>query len=835
MTGIAASEWLGPQGPKVRFVLVTAPLLPAVLCVLAARMRPRPWTLTTALAALGLLVGLARHQVLHWQPRHHVCHVLPSEPLLTRIVGTIVTTPMQRAPAKLNQFLPFEPAARTQFVLAADEVRTGEAIRPIVGNVRVTVEADNLGLRLGQRVQLTGRLHRPRGPQNPGELDWARWYRHQGLDAGMIVENAVHVVTLATVRGSWLNLVAGLRDQAHSLLFEPQAGLATEESLRLLDVMVLGQRSAADRQLNEAFLRAGGMHFLAVSGFHVGILAAAAWWLVRHILRRGRTAAASAMLLVSVVYAVLAESNAPILRAAMFVGMLAAGIILRRPTSVVNGLALAAIGVLMVNPHELFRAGFQLSFVQVVGLVTVVPAVMERLGHGAAATEALTVRQLVADKLKGWLGGLLVVCVCAWLVSLPLTAWHFGRIAPWGWLGTFLLSPLVALTIVLSLLTVLGNAAPEPLSACLGTALHWTTAALLRWVGLFENLPAAVVVRSAPPLWLVLATYGVMLAWTARRADRPTTLSAVVERRDKPLVAQRTILAVCAGALLFLAWVGWLVLPSGGRGSGHTIHVLAVGNGAAILAAGPDGRAVLCDVGTDTNSDVGETVANAARELGIRRLDAVLISHANFDHYSGLPTVLRRLPVTRWLSTAYWQAAVSGDGLAQLIGQLPTGLHAPQVLKAGQRLRLGTIDIEVLWPPENLDPRWTTNDSSLVVRLTVGGRTVLLPGDVETAAMRALLEAERAGAVDLRADALVAPHHGAVRSRVTADFLGAVSPGVVLVSTRTPRPRLAELVREVLGPQATVLETGRCGALTVRIGTEGMLRVETPFAGNSGN
>ncbi len=256
MLGIAAAEQLGPLDAVGRTVLLTAPLVPAaILLALAARKRLHTWTRHAWLTLLALLVGAARHQALQWHPGHHLTHALSDEPVLTRLAGTIITEPVERPPRKLNPFLVFEPTAHTQFVLAAEEVRASNEARPVAGHVRVTVEAGALGLRLGQRVQLTGRLYRPRGPRNPGEFDGARWYRHQGLDAGLAVEGAAHVVRLAPGRMSGLKVVGALRDRARTLLFEPLAAFATDDSTRLLEVMVLGQRSAADQRLNEAFLR----------------------------------------------------------------------------------------------------------------------------------------------------------------------------------------------------------------------------------------------------------------------------------------------------------------------------------------------------------------------------------------------------------------------------------------------------------------------------------------------------------------------------------------------------------------------------------------------------
>lgn len=835
MVGIALADRIGAVATSARVVVLLAPLAPAALSVVLVWRGVSDRRLLHSVVALtALAVGFARHQGVLTVPSNHVARGLTEEPVLTRLAGRVITPPIERPGERRNPFIPFEPPPRTDFVVAVDELRTTEPPVRVAGKVRVSVEATGLGLALGQRVQLTGKLYRPRGPRNPGEFDWAAWYHRQGLAAGMAVESGVHVLPLPDTPPRGARFVAWLRTRATALLLEPQASYATEDAARLQEVLVLGQRGAADRALNEAFLRAGALHFLAVSGFHVGALAAAAWWLVRHVLRRGRRVAVATMLLATLWYALIAEPNAPILRAAVGVVLLALALMMGRPVCTLNWLSAAAIVLLLANPHELFRAGFQLSFVQVLALLTVVPAVWSRWiirrRDDDPPREAISLWGIALQRLARAVAGLAVVCLCAWVVSLPLAAYHFGRFAPWGWLGSLVLTPLVAATIILSFVSIAAGAIWAPLGALPAPLVHHVTAALLRTVGWFEHVPAAVIEHPPPPLWLVAASYVGLLVWVVRRPVPPDP-----SPRERPPMLRTVVTANVLGAIL-LAWIGWLVLPAGGRGVGYALHVLAVGNGAAAIWTTPQGQAAVFDVGTDTNTNVGETVARALTALGPRRIDAAVISHANYDHYSGLPPLAARRRVLRWFAGEHFDVErlnVAGNDCVQEAPSPESSsarLGTPERLHAGERLTIGASVIEVLWPPSELDAGWSVNDTSLVLRVVVGGRSILLPGDIERPAMTALLEAERAGRLSLKADVLVAPHHGSVVKNATADFLAAVSPAVVVVSTRTPRPGFVALARDVLGPATRVVLTGDTGAVTARITPTGEIGLETPFA-----
>ena len=824
LVGIVLSGWADWPGVGTQTFMLSLPALAGVALLGLYRKRPGRFGVVAGLlvALVGLGVGYTRHQVATWRPADHVGHVLADEPVLTRVAGVVVTRPVERAGERRNPFLAYDPPARTQFVLKLESLCTGHSPRRINGRVRVSVEATGLGLRGGERVELTGRLYAPRGPMNPGEIDWSAWYRRQGLAGGMSVEAADLVRVLERAPTLLADVVGRLRLAAERLLLEPHADVATDETTRLLDVMVLGQRSMADRALNEAFLRSGGMHFLAVSGFHVGVLALIVWQLARRLLRRSRRVAGVATIIATLLYALVAEPNAPILRATTMVVLGALASMSNRPVSVLNWLSLAAGCVVLIDPLEVFRAGFQLSFVEVLALVLLVPPawrwLARRRGDDEQPSEAGNLMELLWLKLWRWLGGLALACVVAYVAALPLVLFHFQRVSPWGWLGTFVISPAVVVVIVLSLAALLVGVVIPAAGALLAGAAQGASGLLLRLVGLFGTLPAAVVEVTAPAGWLVVATYVVLLG--------PTLFVKLGGAYWRVSIEGRWAARVVVVGLLAVGWVGWLVLPTEPRGTGHTLHVLAVGNASCAYLTTPDNQTQVFDVGTDTNSDVGRTLVAALRVGHIGNVQRVWISHPNFDHYSGLATLLRDRRVDSWLVNADFLARADDYAVSGLLGLVPGDAPRPTVVQAPRQSAADGAQIDVLWPPTVGVGELGANDQSLVLRLSVDGWRILLPGDIELAAQAALLAQQAAGVVDLRADVLIAPHHGAVEKGVTEAFYQAVEPRVVVVSARTDRPRLAELVGRVL-PEARLYMTGDCGAVTVRVMPAGALVIRT--------
>ena len=822
--------------------------------------------------AAGLL-GFARHQAELNLPANHVVHYLAQEPVLTRLGGRILTPPLAAPAEKRNPFLTIEPSPRVRFVFEARELLTTDPPTLLCGLVRVSVEAERIEASAGDYVILTGELYRPIGPRNPGDVDWARWNRDQRIYACMSLENAVHVRRIGTEGLSVPAAISSwLRGRAQRLLLESFAPDDDDRSQRLLDALVLGQRSSAGRELNEVFLRCGALHFLAVSGFHVGVLMGFVWWIAVWLCRVSLRKTAAIMLAMLILYALLVEPNAPILRAATMGILLCLALLMRRPFCGWNWLALSGLCILCYNPFELFRAGFQLSFVQVIAIYTIVPRVYAFVTRRKPAVDLADapedvvdtnpLRRLVCGGIKlfkicrtpdsdswsafwfrtvyCWIAGLIVVCVIAWLIALPLTCRHFGRVAPWGTLQSILISPLVMATIVLGFLALLTQAIPG-VAFVTATLLHGATSLLLKVADVLSGWSGAVIEPPAPPAWLIFASYALLAAGYAfsrrTRAEKTTEPPPF----DPPLFNRKRVTALTAGLLYTGVWLLWILMPPTPRHDDPTLCVLAVGNGLSTLLVTPDGHALAYDVGSIHNTDAGETARRAARVLGARCFDTLALSHDNFDHYSGLPTLLAEWPPAEILTNPYHRAPLlDHPPIRAALASLPA---TPEIrnVKAGDEFNFASsaenpacaICVEILWPAADLPDSWRANDCSLLCRVTINGCRVLLTGDVERPALRELTNRHRDGRLDLRADVLIAPHHGAVIPNDTEDFYRVVAPRIVINSAAQRRPKLDELLQEVFGDQVQLYTTGETGAVLVNFQKDDTIAVDTPFAAQS--
>lgn len=865
MAGIAASEWVGLLPQWTTWVLAGMPLAAAVLLLGGARpiASTRAGTRAAVAAAFAAL-GMVRHQAATSLPPEHIGRLAGDPPTLTRLLARVVAPPRSVKSERLNPFLPLEPPPRTRLIAEVLELRTEPKPQRVCGLLRVRVEAERVDMRVGDVIELTGWLYRPRGPQNPGEVNWAQHARLQHVHAALAVDSAQHVRRVDTQRTSLVRWLDAFRGLARAALLEPYAGTGQDEQRSMLEALVLGQRSTVERRVDEAFRRTGSVHFLSVSGFHVGVLAAAAFWFGRMLARLpGLARVARQGGVASIVgaaaiigYALLAEPNAPILRAAVMGLLLCAAVATHRPVCVENWLSLSALAILIWDPLQLLRVGFQLSFLQVWALFAVLPTAfgacrvaLDYRNHLAGRTDRAARRRPEPSALTPiilrWLGRrggqLLAACVCAWLLATPIVLLRFEQFYPWAALQSALLTLPVTLVILSGFAGLLVSALLPGAGPSVSAGVHAAADGLLRLVDGLARVPLTAVNAPAPPVWLVWLTYLLVVLcvrrfgkWARDLAGRLAVrrsrdaLFTVSERRT---VRRQALLAAAPLGCIAASWAGWMVWDGLAAGPPRDVQlqVLSLGNGGACLVTSGSGAAVLFDVGTNYNSDAGATAADAMRALRVPRLDLAVLSQPGFNRYSGLPTLLARTAVAELAMTPYFAPdGATRPGVERLLGMLPATL--PQrTLRQGDRLRFGELEVEVLWPPYGLSDSWKPGDSSLVAKLSARGVSVLLCGDIGREAIRELLIDHSADRVDLRSHVLLAPRHGSVTAINSAAFYRTVSPSVVVASSGEPVGKLEELVLDVLGPDCPLLSTERVGAVSISI-RDGTLEVRTPHA-----
>jgi competence protein ComEC len=649
----------------------------------------------------------------------------------------------------------------------------------------------------GDKVEIVGRLSLPETPGNPGEFDYATFLGDRQVSALLSVRDGANVIVLdrgwAWSPTSWPGVVRSWsQDVLIGALPAPQGDLAA--------ALLLGESPGMTSDDWDLYLRTGVIHVLAISGQHLVVLAGFLWFGLR-LARVRRRQGAAIVAMVLLFYALVAGGRPPVMRSAWMVLAYAGAALLQRPTQPANTFALAWLLVALWNPADVCNAGCQLSFLAVAVLIWGVPGITalssllrfnlfgarDPLQQAIDENRPLPLQLLFA--LLRAVAEAYLLSALVWLAVAPLVAYHFHLVSP---IALVLGPPLVLLTSIALLAgfaVLLVAPIAAPLAWPFAFATRWSLAGCAGLTELGANLPGAYFYVPDVPAWWLGIFYGTLLLGLAVGAPRRYPRAAIG--------------ALVAGFALSMVVILW---PH--RSSEFRCTFLAVGHGGCAVIETPGGSVLLYDAGSIAGPDLTRRqIAPFLWSRGIRRIDELIVSHADLDHFNGIPELVQRFAVRQVTHTPTFPQRDFVAVRVALAAIERRGI-ATRVVSAGDRWKVDGLAIEVLHPPAE-GPDGKENARSMVLLLRHGERSVLLTGDLEDAGLTQVL------AMPTRpVDVLMAPHHGSARSNTAALAQWASPRIVVMCQGRSDNTN--EAARAYSATRSVVLGTWPHGAVTLR-------------------
>jgi len=721
--GVAAQLQQAALWPLAAYAACCAVALGLAAAGLIGRSRGRAALVLAALAAALLAFGTTG-----WRAAHFAGQALAPalQGVDLRVSGQVVALPRHTADGQ-RFVLAVETAEREGApVTVPRQLQLGWFLRP--GDTQAPV------IRAGERWALTVRLRQPHGPFNPHGFDRERWLWENGIGAtGYVRLGPRSPPPQRLAAAGW-----GLHAARQAVRERIQAQVAQPRLAGVLAGLVVGDQSAIEADDWDLFRTTGVAHLMSISGLHVTMFAWLATRLIGLLWRRLArpwpglllalplpVAAGAGGVLLAAAYALFSGWGVPSQRTVLMLALVVGLRLLGRQWPWLPLWGLAMVAVLLLDPWALLQPGFWLSFVAVGILFAADPA--GRQPRSDAAPAAGWPRAVRA----AW--GAWREQVVMTLSLAPLTLLLFGQVSLVGLLANLLAIPWV--TLLVTPLAMLGVLVP-PLWLLAAGAVQ----GLHAWLGWLAGFELAAVYRPIPPLPLALLAVagGVLLVL-----------------RLPPVVRS-------AGVLLL--WPALLWQPARPAAGEFDVMAVDVGQGSALLVR-TAGHSLLYDAGPryGPSSDAGRrVVVPLLRALG-EAPDLVLVSHQDSDHAGGADAVQAAWPTARWLSSYDAEPA--------------------RRCVAGQRWAWDGVHFEILHPQAahyGADGRGVlpSNAMSCVLRIDNGRRSAWLSGDLD-AERETRLVLQRP---DLRADLLVAPHHGSATSSSPV-LLNTLRPSVVLVQT----------------------------------------------------
>jgi len=651
--------------------------------------------------------------------------------------------------------------------------------RPVTGNILISVSG-RVDLAYNDLVKINSRLRKPHNFQNFGGFDYERYLRLDGIFVRGNINNPTDLIVLRSAENkSWKQRLAAFRQE----IKEHIALNSVSPQREIIQALSIGISKEITPEIREEFSTTGIAHLLAISGFHIGIIAALFYFLAFNLFRlspslllryNGVKMASLATVIPIVFFALIAGTSPSVTRATIMVLTFIIALFLKRHSNIYNVIALAALIILTFSPAALFSISFQLSFGAVLAIVFISPPLGERFFPYRRKEERTGWRLRIAKIKRGALLTL-AATISATIGVSPLLALHFNKISLVSIPANIFIIPIMGfLGIPLCAAIPFTILFSSTLAGFFIEAANWVISVSIAINRFFAMLPYASLYLATPKLWEI-ATYYLLII-------------IVVLGIGRKISRKATTMGV---ALCLSFFIANFSLNAYLRSTEKSLRldVFDVASGNAVLLRIPPNKTMLVDGGGIYGSsfDIGKmVVAPALWREGITKIDYMVLSHPHPDHLDGLVFIAKAFRIGEvWKNGDDAPTESYREFLDTLKRQriplkvIGTAGHEQKMGKGSAyilpRKGQGEGNAKETKKRTNID---IVNEKALVVKIVFGNSSVLLPSDISCWEEAKLIEQDKG---ILKSQILLVPHHGSRFSSSEA-FVEAVAPKIAIIT-----------------------------------------------------
>ena len=806
ISGIAAGVWFAGY---CMWMVIAASLCMAALIVLIRKKK------NARVIPMILLFALGNLSVQPWAaprfPADHIIHFTGGR--FWKITGVIAESNAGRL-------------HRQRCILRIETLeRSGKTFK-VKGRIRLTVSGEDPRLSEGDRIVFKGRISPIRNFNNPGGFDYRRYMTFKDVWGSAYVQgDKLTRIEKKTEKG-----IGAVLANARSRISDLIDRLGDHEQKGVLKALLVGDRNSISVELKKAFNRVGAGHLLAISGLHIGIIAAVSFFIFKWILSRigfflshawTKKGAVLLSAVPVVIYGLLSGMSPSTQRAVIMVMVFLAAFLFEREHDLINTLAIAALLILIVCPPCLFSISFQLSFAAVLAIIYGLSKIPTPWSAGQNQTGQQKWEKFIIKFYYFFMTSFFAIAG-----TLPIVMYYFNQVSLVGLPANIIFIPLIGFVVVpLGILAVFISPFTTFGSLVLLKAASAVLAPVIKIITTMSAWSFAAVKTVTPnPLEIVCyyVLFWVLLNIKSSQTETSLAVNTPQHRQNKQSIHKPAVIVALLTILVFSADAGYGIYRRYWCDD-LRVTMIDVGHGNAALLELPHGKTMLIDGGGFSDNrlfDVGASIiAPFLWRKKIRTVDTLVLSHANSDHLNGLIYIADHFHVKRvWLN----HEPADTFGYRLFMETVKTNhIQMPAYSEIAGINDINGVRFNIISPAmdfleKSRTETWHNLDNdSLVVKVSLGRISFLFPGDIKAPAEYHLVST---AGDKLKSTVLLSPHHGSNTSS-TQSFLEKVNPKIIVISSRYksrfgfPHPSVLKRYQDM---GCRILGTAQNGAVSMR-------------------
>ena len=687
----------------------------------------------------------------------------------------------------------YQHDGRDKYLLEVEKIFTDSLTYDASGTILVRVDKFRQRFIYGDIIRLTGSLKKALPRRNPGQFDYQSYLADHHIYFLTQVNAPGQIELLQRKQGNLFiqHLIIPIRQY----LVETFNYYMNEETRAIINALILGEKQNLEAETVSAFQRVGVVHVLAISGLHVGFIITFVFSSVS-LLRFNRLHKIWILCLVLVFYIIMVRFKIPVIRSATMALLYLISRVLERKVSIYNVIFSSMLVILIIDPRELFRPGFQFSFSAVLSIIYGYQMLDHHLSLKRFLSENVR-RSTWIQLLNKMIRIPFLVSLSAVLGTAPLSLFYYGQFPTYAILANLFVIPIIGLMVFMSIFMLIFSFISYFITSGCAQIITFLFKLLKIVVNYIAELPGATIFTSFPTPLQVLGLFILILFVLNIRFDRHLFF--------------RISIVCCITTLIFVSLRTENDLE---------VSFLDVGQGDAVFIRFPNSRTMLVDGGNTSKywDDGQRAIVPFLQSVSSMRINYLIASHPHHDHIGGFAYLLKNVTIDTLVLTRYQYRS----RFYQMILKTAATKNNPiKYVFRGCQLKIDPDCRVYILHPDSIFSQARShqgaecNNSSIVMKIQYGKNGILLTGDLEQTGEIPVMDYGDF----LESEILKVGHHGSITSTSSA-FLNRVNPLVAIISVgeknKFNHPSLKTL-RRLQQESVTTYMTSQNGALVFRV------------------